>query len=70
MSNGKLTGKVKFYSRAKGYGFIARAGERDVFVHAKDLPEGIVELLPDQKVAFTIDQHNRGPRARNVEVVT
>lgn len=69
--NGRVTGKVKFYSRTKGYGFIDRGtGERDVFVHAKDLPGGINELLQNQKVSFLLENHTRGPRAKLVEVVT
>lgn len=52
----RTTGRVKFFSTVKGYGFIERDdGQRpDVFVHAKNLPDGIVELEPDQKVSFII----------------
>lgn len=63
-------GKVKFYSRTKGYGFIDRgAGDRDVFVHAKDLPYGLSELLQNQKVAFLLENGPKGPRAKQVELI-
>lgn len=68
--NGRVTGKVKFYSRPKGYGFIDRGlGDRDVFVHAKDLPAGVSELLQNQKVSFILEVHTKGPRAKQVEIV-
>lgn len=68
--NGKIKGRVKFYSRIKGYGFIAAdIGGGDVFVHAKDLPSMVVELTPNQRVSFTLEQNQRGPRARNLEVL-
>jgi CspA family cold shock protein len=70
MVDGKVTGKVKFYNRTKGFGFIMRGpGERDVFVHAKDLPMGVIELLADQPVRFVLESGQRGPRARALEVV-
>lgn len=71
--NGKTVGKVKFYSRSKGYGFIERtngSSDRDVFVHAKDLPYGVVELLQNQKVAFVLENGVKGPRAKQVELVS
>lgn len=68
------SGKVKFYSRSKGFGFIAVAGERDVFVHATDLPDGVDELRQDQKVQFTEVDHMKdgvvkGPRAKEIILV-
>lgn len=68
-SETKVQGTVKFYNRAKGFGFIQRAGERDVFVHAKDLPTGVIELFQEQKVAFVIDNNHKGPRATDIEVL-
>ena len=76
MSNGndksadKLMGRVKFYSRTKGYGFILRPDATDVFVHARDLPAGCDELLKDQYVAYILEDHDKGPRARDVELAS
>ena len=69
MGNGKVGGKVKFYSRQKGYGFIRPDdGSRDVFVHAKELPEGIIDLIPDQRVKYHLQDHAKGPRALSIDV--
>jgi len=67
-TNGKFTGKVKFFNKTKGFGFIERLGNSDVFVHAKDLPFGVTELSPDQDVAFTVEEGTKGPRAKNLEL--
>lgn len=71
MPNGKVNGKVKFFSEAKGYGFITIIGTSDdVFVHATDLREtGLDKLLVDQLVSFEIEQRRKGPRAVNVAVL-
>jgi CspA family cold shock protein len=49
-----MTGTVKFYNSAKGYGFIQPDdGGKDVFVHATALERaGIFGLNEGQKVSF------------------
>ena len=49
-----MTGTVKFYNGAKGFGFIQPdAGSKDVFVHATALERaGLHALNEGQKVAF------------------
>ena len=66
----KAKGKVKFFNKTKGFGFIVAPGEvRDVFFHFSDLPEGVTELLPDQMVAYVREEVAKGPRARKIEIV-
>jgi cold shock protein len=49
-----ITGKVKFYSVQKGFGFITPDdGGKDVFVHATALERaGMPGLVEGQKVSF------------------
>jgi cold shock protein len=61
------TGKVKWFSDAKGYGFIAREGEEDVFVHYSSIQsEGYRSLSQGQEVEFEIQQGPKGLHAMNV----
>jgi CspA family cold shock protein len=46
-------GKVKWFNAAKGYGFIERAGEADVFVHHTAIQaEGFRRLSEGEAVEF------------------
>ncbi len=55
MSGGTFTGRVAWFSNAKGYGFIERAGADDLFVHLKELMRcGITHLRTGQDVAFEV----------------
>ncbi|MDO8589209.1 MAG: cold-shock protein [Armatimonadota bacterium] len=61
------TGKVKWFSDAKGYGFIEVEGSRDVFVHYSAIQkEGYRTLTEGQTVQFDVVDGAKGPQATNV----
>ena len=62
-----MTGKVKWFSAEKGYGFIEREDGGDVFVHFSAIQsEGFKTLEEGQAVEFDVVQGNRGEQAANV----
>ena len=64
------TGTVKWFSNEKGYGFIARDGGSDVFVHYSAIDmAGYRGLQEGQRVEFEITQGKKGDQAEKVHVV-
>ncbi|HEX9829713.1 MAG TPA: cold-shock protein [Bacteroidota bacterium] len=63
-------GTVKWFNSAKGYGFIARAGGEDVFVHFNAiLGEGYKTLNEGDRVQFEVEKGPKGLQAKNVKKV-
>ena len=62
------TGKVKWFSNEKGFGFIEREGdEDDVFVHHSAIQmDGYRSLTEGQEVQFEVVQGDKGLQASNV----
>ena len=58
----RVTGTVKFFNTAKGYGFIQPdGGGKDVFVHATALEQaGIRSLNEGDRVTFVLEDDKRG----------
>jgi CspA family cold shock protein len=67
----RITGTVKFFNSAKGFGFIApEDGSKDVFVHATAVERaGLRTLNEGDKVTFTLeaDRKGRGKQAAQLE---
>jgi cold shock protein len=59
-----VTGKVKWFNESKGYGFIEREGEDDVFVHYSAIQcEGFKTLKEGQAVEFELKDGPKGAQA-------
>lgn len=64
-----MLGKVKWFSKQKGYGFIEQEKGQDVFVHFQSvIGEGFRTLEEGQIVEFDVIQGPRGEQASNVMV--
>jgi CspA family cold shock protein len=64
------TGTVKWFNNEKGYGFIAREGGDDVFVHFSNIQaSGYRTLEEGQRVEFDVAPGRKGEEAQNVRVV-
>lgn len=65
----RITGTVKWFNAAKGYGFISRDGGDDVFVHYSAIKsEGFRKLEEGQRVEFTVEDSAKGPQAAEVTI--
>ena len=63
----RLTGTVKWFNDAKGFGFISREGGPDVFVHFSAIQSsGFKTLAEGDQVEFEIEQGQKGPQAARV----
>jgi cold shock protein len=63
----RIIGTVKWFSDAKGYGFIEQENGDDVFVHHSAIEgEGFKTLAEGEKVEFDVIQDPKGPKADNV----
>jgi CspA family cold shock protein len=67
----RITGTVRWFNPERGYGFIQREGESDVFVHYSAIQgSGFKTLLEGQEVEFSVEQSPKGLQAANVTVLS
>jgi CspA family cold shock protein len=66
----RIVGTVKWFNAAKGYGFIEREGDDDVFVHFSAIQGiGYRNLEEGQRVEFDVARGPKGLQAANVVVL-
>ena len=62
-----VTGTVKWFNEAKGFGFIEQESGPDVFAHFSNITgSGFKTLAEGQKVEFTVTDGQKGPQAENI----
>lgn len=66
-----MTGTVKWFNAAKGYGFIVSDEGEDIFVHYSAIQkDGFKTLRDGQTVSFELaNTESEKPRAENVKIV-
>ncbi len=63
----RVKGRVKWFNAAKGYGFVEREGDVDVFVHYSSISgDGYKTLDEGSEVEFDVTDGKKGPQAENV----
>ena len=63
-----MQGTVKFFSEDRGFGFITREGEDDLFVHISNVAGGAA-LTEGQTVEFEVGPGRKGDQAVNVRAL-
>ena len=65
----RVTGTVKWFNDAKGYGFIAREDGDDVFVHYSAISgSGFRSVNEGQAVEFDVVEGPKGKQTANVTI--
>ncbi|MDF1614599.1 cold-shock protein [Desulfurivibrio dismutans] len=66
----RISGRVKWFNAPKGFGFIERDNESDVFVHYRGIRgEGYRSLQDGQSVSFAVVETPKGLQAEDVDVI-
>lgn len=64
-------GKVKWYDKKKGYGFVVGPDGKDVFVHYTGFDDPSLRTLNEgQTVEYEVAQGEKGPRAIKVRLAS
>ena len=64
----RINGTVKWFNGTKGYGFLAREGGADVFVHFSAIQgEGFKTLAEGERLEFEVTRGPKGLQAANIK---
>jgi CspA family cold shock protein len=63
------SGRVKWFSLEKGFGFISNDEGEDVYLAATSLPEGVATVKPGTKIEFSSIDSRKGPQAMSVRII-
>lgn len=63
------SGKVKWYEKSKGFGFITTEDGKEIYVNATALPEGVHDLRPGMRLEFGVAEGRRGPQALSLRIL-
>ncbi len=67
---GREVGSVKWFNVSKGFGFITRENEEDIFVHYRSIRgQGRRRLFEGQSVEFAVIDSDKGLQADDVEIL-
>lgn len=63
-------GTVKWFNVSKGFGFITRSNDEDIFVHYRSIRgHGRRRLFDGQVVSFSVIDSDKGLQADDVEII-
>jgi CspA family cold shock protein len=68
---GRWTGQVKWFNHEKGYGFIVRADNEEIFFHRSQIAhDALAALQEGTRVVFDQMSTSRGQEAQDVQIVS
>ncbi len=68
----RVTGTVKWFDEAKGFGFLEQPSGKDVFAHFSAIStegSGFRTLAEGQQVEFSVVDGPKGPQAAEIKVL-